>query len=269
MVPNKNNFCGGAFDDWREVLLISKCNGKCTWCVERGGFHPTEEATVERLIELLEVDDATKIILLGGEPMLYESMRELIRGLPGKQIYITTNGTNITEGTIRTDLSGLKGLNISIHHYDLKRNRDITGILLQQEVIENAVVECRRQGTEVRLNCNIIRGQIDSKRECLRYIQWAKECGIDRIRFAELKIDKVRFVSLCRIWRGRYGLSENPYINGCNQNAVIEGVSVNFRQMCGLQTDSRARPENPKNVNEKLVLYYDGLYYTGWQSQRR
>jgi hypothetical protein len=50
---------------------------------------------------------------------------------------------------------------------------------------------------------------------------------------------------------------------------MINGAHINFRQMCGLQTECREKPTNPKNVNEKRVLYYDGNYYSGWQSQRR
>lgn len=270
MIPNKRNFCGGAFDDWREVNLTPDCNGSCRWCIERDGFHPTDRAPVEKLIELLLVDDARNIILLGGEPMLYRDLRLLVQGLrDAKFLYITTNGTHVDADTIRGVLAGITGLNISIHHFDLRRNFSITGISIDQEELEGAVVECRRNKIEVRLNCNIIKGEIDSQRKCRQYLRWAKECGIDRVRFAELKADRSHFVSLTRIWRGQFGLNENPYIDGCNQNAIIDGVSVNFRQMCGLQTECRPCPANPKTVNEKRVLYYDGIYYTGWQSQRR
>lgn len=269
MVPNKHNFCGGAFDDWREVLLTPDCNGKCQWCIERNGFHPMDRAPVQRLIELLQVDDSNKIILLGGEPMLYPDLGLLIRNLPGKELYITTNGTNFNAAFIKETISSITGINISIHHYNLELNEGITGIGLDIEKLERAIVECRRHNISVRFNCNIIKGQIDSRKECMKYIEWAKECGVDRVRFGELKADKNRFVSLARIWREAFGLNENPYILGCNKDAKIMGVSINFRQMCGLQTECRPRPVNPKTVNEKLVLYYDGQYYTGWQSQRR
>lgn len=269
MVPNKRNFCGGAFDDWREVLLTPICNGKCQWCIERTGFHPAHRAEVDTLADLLNADEAGKIILLGGEPMLYPQLGILVKAISTKEVYITTNGTNVQADFIRGNLSCLHGLNISIHHYDLARNKAITGIDLDTEILENAIVECRRHGIEIRLNCNIIRGQIDTKRECEKYLAWAKERGIDRVRFGELKADRRRFVSLCRIWRGAFGLNENPYIDGCNHDAEWMGIHINFRQMCGLQTDCRSPPINPKTINQKLVLYYDGQYYTGWQSQRR
>jgi hypothetical protein len=38
--PHPDNFCGGAFQDWVEVMLTEKCNGKCPWCVEKLGWHP-------------------------------------------------------------------------------------------------------------------------------------------------------------------------------------------------------------------------------------
>ena len=37
MKPNKNNFCGGNYEDWLEVKLTGNCNGKCVEiCVFRG-----------------------------------------------------------------------------------------------------------------------------------------------------------------------------------------------------------------------------------------
>lgn len=198
-------------------------------------------------------------------------MRELIRGIrEHKEVFVTTNGYFLTAIYAKNVLAGIKGLNVSIHHHDISRNCEITqGYPLSQNTLEDAIVECRRQGISVRFNCNIMRGQIDSEKKVHQYIQWARERGVDRIRFAELKGDKKAFVSLAKIFGGKHGLNENPFVLGCNQNTVIDGMPVNFRQMCGLQTQCRPRPANAKNVNEKVVLYYDGNYYDGWQSQRR
>ena len=86
----------------------------------------------------------------------------------------------------------------------------------------------------------------------------------DKIRFAELKQDEKEFVDLAKILNYKYGLNDNPFINGCNSDAVINGMPVNFRQMCGLQTSKRKKPENPEQIT-KQVLYYDGYIYNGWQ----
>lgn len=41
-------------------------------------------------------------------------------------------------------------------------------------------------------------------------------------------------------------------------------MPVNFRQMCGLQTSKRKKPQNPMQYS-KQVLYYNGKIYSGWQ----
>ena len=47
--PNERNSCSGRFADWLEVNLLSKCNAKCAWCVEKDGFHPEEKATWQEI----------------------------------------------------------------------------------------------------------------------------------------------------------------------------------------------------------------------------
>jgi len=286
-VPNENNFCGGAFDDWLEVMLTPKCNGKCEWCVERNGFHPKHKARVGELIDIIHRNAAKKVILLGGEPTLYKHLRELVSALgqphdawiqgqevftmPPKKVYLTTNGHSFNADFVAENLSLLTGVNVSIHHYGLECNKGITGITLDENTIEDAVIACRRNNITVRFNCNIIKGEVDSWGGITRFIKWAQERGVTSVRFSELMGDGRKFISLVDVvpYSETYGLSENPYVKGCNQNAEILGSRVNFRQMCGIQTECRVTPINPKSVNVKKVLYYDGKYYNGWQSQRR
>jgi len=84
------------------------------------------------------------------------------------------------------------------------------------------------------------------------------------VRFAELKDDNDNFVNLGKVLDYKYGLNEDPFTLGCNKNAYIEGLPVNFRQMCGFQTKQRKLHKNPLECY-KPVLYYDGIVYDGWQ----
>lgn len=272
MIPNKNNFCGGNYDDWFEVMLTEKCNGGCNWCIEKNGYHPKKHASAEVLVnKILNYpvrSGKLNVILLGGEPTLYKDMFELVNGIKDDvDIYVTTNGSMITEDYIEKNLKGVKGINISIHHYDLSKNQEITKIQLNQEYLEDAIVLCRRLNIGIRFNCNVIKGYIDSGSEILKFVQWAKETGADKIRFAELKNEQGQFIDLAKIMNYRYGLNDNPYIDGCNKDAVINDIPVNFRQMCGLQTPLRQQPINPKCIYPKKVLYYDGEIYNGWQTK--
>ena len=256
MIPNPKNSCAGNFSDWLEVHLIDKCNAHCAWCVEKDGYHPKKSVSWPRMANLIIGHDATNVILLGGEPTLYKYLKPLIRALndANKKVWITTNGSLLTPEFIENNL---EGINISIHHYDLKLNEKITGVSLKNLSIGKL--------KNVRFNCNCISGAIDSVTKILNYIEFAKQSGADKVRFAELKNDTHKFVDLSKLFEY---LNDDPFTEGCSHDVKINGFDVNFRQMCGLQTPLRPKPVNPQQTI-KQVLYYDGLFYDGWQKETK
>ena len=267
--PNERNSCSGRFDDWLEINLIEKCNARCPWCIERDGLHPKEKATWNEIADAAIKTGKKNIILLGGEPTLYPHIQQIISYLHhnDRNVYMTTNGSKIDPYFIRNYLNHLTGVNISIHHHDLDENKKITGLYISIFSLQESIIQFQLLGIKVRLNCNCIKGHIDSKKEILNYIKWAKMIGVTDIRFAELKGDE-SFVDLAKVFKHQYGLNDDPFTKGCNQDAVIDGVNVNFRQMCGFQTLFRPKPDYFFKKIHK-VLYYDGKLYDGWQKDQK
>lgn len=267
MMPYPDNFCGGNFQDWLEINLIDSCNAKCSWCVERNGFKPEYHAPWNVIVEEALKSGKAKIILLGGEPTLYKDLSKVSSMLSaaGKKVYITTNGSLLTSEFVANNLRGLTGLNISIHSDDFKANSYITHVLLTKEHFYDSIHTARILGISVRLNCNLIKGHIDSAERILNYIQFARYYGVKNVRFSELKNDDGSFVNLNHIFPNKYGCNDDPFTCGCSNNTVINDVEVNFRQMCGLQTPHCIYPTNPQQFSKK-VLYYDGKTYDGWQT---
>ena len=266
--PNKGNFCGGNFQDWIEVNLTDRCNGKCSWCIEKEGWHPKTHAPWEKIVATALNTGKTNVILLGGEPTLHPDLPKIIAYLVsnGKKAWITTNGGKLTPDFVRKNLVGVHGVNISIHDFDLQRNQWITGINLQEDILKEAIEILHEMKATVRLNCNCIQGHIDSEHRIHDYLAWAKKIKADKVRFAELKLDTGAFVDLAKILHHQYGLNDEPFSLGCNKDAVVDGMPVNFRQMCGFQTPLRYRPPNPRHY-PKQVVYYDGKLYNGWQTK--
>lgn len=274
MKPNTKNFCGGNFQDWLEVKLTGVCNGRCSWCIEKDGYNPEYHAPWHVIAETAIQTGKKNIILLGGEPTLHKNLQQIINWMhrEGRFVWITTNGSMLTPEFAINSLRNVTGINISIHNFDLDKNWEITGCRLTEENLVETIAQLRWQGavlsppgTSVRLNCNCINGHIDNIETICQYIKFAKRIGAHKIRFAELKQEDEGFVDLAKILDYKYGLNDNPFIDGCNSDAVINGMPVNFRQMCGLQTSRRVTPENPEQCL-KEVLYYDGKIYNGWQT---
>ena len=267
-IPNKKNFCGGAFQDWLEVYLTGRCNGKCKWCIDSDGFRPKEKASIEKMVKAVCLTGRKNIVLLGGEPTLYKDLENFVVLLRerGKNVYLTSNGHILNDFNYFEKVKHLTGINFSIHHYDMDKNKNITGIGIKEKYIPSYVGSLHLYGVSVRLNCNIIKGYIDSYDEVMKYIDFAKSNGIDSVRFAELKNNEDEFVSLTDIFGEKYGLNEDPFVHGCHCETEEFGIRVSFRQMCGIQNSLRPVPKNPK-LKEKQVLYYDGNIYRGWQSK--
>ena len=265
-IPHPDNFCGGNFQDWLEVNLIEKCNAKCPWCVEKKGYHPIHHASPDTIINQALKTGKQNIILLGGEPTLYKDLQYVIQqlNLRGRKVWITTNGSKLNADWVEENLKGIHGVNISIHDWTLSRNYLVTGIRLSNTLLKMAILKLHEFGATVRFNCNCILGHVDTEDKIRDYIDFAKFMAADSVRFAELKIDEENFVDLAKIMGYKYGLNDDPFSCGCNKDAVVDGMPVNFRQMCGLQTNKRVKPINPVQ-HEKQVLYYDGKIYNGWQ----
>jgi len=268
-IPHTDNFCGGNFQDWLEVMLTPHCNGRCEWCVEKQGWHPDNKTDHITLAKNIIAAGSKNVILLGGEPTLYPDLSSLILYLndAGHNVYITTNGSRLNKKFAEETLQYLHGINISIHSFDLIENHIITGININKNDLLAAINSLKSAGCKVRLNCNLIKNYIDSKNKINESIMFAQELGAESVRFAELKNDINKFVSLYDIYGEKYGLNDDPFLKGCNKNTVISGMPINFRQMCGWQIECRPTHPNPLQV-QKRVMYYDGIVYDGWQIKK-
>ena len=268
-IPNSQNYCGGNFQDWLEVMLLPECNGKCAWCIDKKGYHPSKKALPSQIISAILKTGSKNVILLGGEPTLYPHLREIIEKLSknNRNVYVTSNASHLSESYIKKVLPSLFGINYSIHHFDLQKNEEITGIQINTKELEKAIIILHKFGIQVRFNCNIIKNSIDSEVLINKYIDFAIKMNADSVRFAELKTETNEFISLGKILDYKYGLNEDPFFKGCNKTTNL-GIPIFFRQMCGLQTNQRPKPINPIQKYPKTVIYYDALEYRGWQKNK-
>ena len=84
-----------------EIEFNKSCNFRCLYCYASDHTVQRDELTKEEFFDLITQAKelgARKMIVLGGEPMLYPHIMEMIRFIRGldMDVELFTNGTNIT-----------------------------------------------------------------------------------------------------------------------------------------------------------------------------
>jgi radical SAM protein with 4Fe4S-binding SPASM domain len=90
-----------------EVEFSRRCNFNCVYCYAKDDLNYQGELTVDEIRDLiLQAKDlgARKIIILGGEPMIYPHILEMLAFIKAEGLYIEmfTNGSGIDAATART-----------------------------------------------------------------------------------------------------------------------------------------------------------------------
>ena len=89
-----------------EIEFNRICNFNCVYCYAQNGSNDKHDLTKEEFCDVINQarDLGTrKIIILGGEPMLYPHIIEMLQYIKkyGMEIELFTNGTNITQSTAK------------------------------------------------------------------------------------------------------------------------------------------------------------------------
>ena len=267
--PNKENRCAQNHDevDVLEVYITNVCNAKCKWCFDKNAYHPSGKTDYKSISEKILSFNYNTILLTGGEPTLYPDIKKLIDVLVenGKKIDMTTNGSKINSNFIE-NLKDVTNLTISIHHFDLQKNRELTGVRLDKMELSNSIKKLQEFGVSIRLNCTVTLGYLDTIEDIYEYIDFGKKLGVNSIRFAEVAYYDELFVDLNKIFNSQYGLTDEPFVNGCYKSAVINEMPVDIKLSCGALTKYRKFPDGAKTDTYKNIVYYDGEAYKGWQS---
>ena len=174
------------------IVATNNCQCDCPYCInsetDRRLNMPLGKAisNIKKLVGKYHVKEA---IILGGEPLLYPEINELIYCLKIQcgleKVRLTTNGIRL-----RLDLTqdrcnkfvvnelcdaGLDGINISFHNEDF----------MSWENLDAVYKAFKERGVKVRINTNIWRGNHDNANSLLRFIDKISFC-CDEIRVSNI-----------------------------------------------------------------------------------
>lgn len=264
---NPNNSCVDCKNNGVNIKLTNKCNCNCEFCIEKGGLI-TEEKSVQTLIDATNLLDYNNVLVLGGEPLMYPHIEEYLAGIENKQIYLTTNGTLLTDEMAEMLSKYLTAINISMHHCTEEKNAEIYKYPNYSfENIRSAIKIFNKNGIPVRINANLVKGVLDTKKEVKKMIYFAQFMGANSIRFAELQNCEDLWVDSAKLFKN---LPENPYTDGCEKVVYVDGdFKATVKMTCGFVNLLKERPNDPtRKQTERKVIYPDGEILNGWYNIR-
>lgn len=177
--------------DYLRVSVTDRCNLRCFYCIPKEGFTYIPHKEILRYEELLRVIKLftrlgiKKIRITGGEPFVRKGLVFLLKEINKingiEKLYITTNGTLLTQ--YMNELRGIKidGINISLDTLDPHKFQEITGNGGLERVLQG-VESALEANFRVKLNTVLMKKNID---EVTSLVTYASEKKIP-IRFIEL-----------------------------------------------------------------------------------
>jgi len=176
------------------ISINDVCNARCKFCnipnsKSLGSIFDISKLEVV-LKELKKSDRLNRIAITGGETFLnIDLLNQIIdcitKNIEQPFITINTNGSFLNRISDIKNIDEIDGIHISRHHYDDSKNNEIFGI---KTAAMNEINEANKKygNNLIRLNCNLIKGYIDSYDEVEKYLNIAIQNDIFRVGFVGL-----------------------------------------------------------------------------------
>ncbi|MTI32442.1 GTP 3',8-cyclase MoaA [Xanthovirga aplysinae] len=186
------------------VSLTNSCNFSCHYCVS-GWSNPVVKNTLppEEFVEIIKsihrITPLTKIRLTGGEPLLYQHICTLIKGIKKlgiENIGITTNAFLLPKKASMLKEAGLSSANISLDAIEESTFKKITRQSKINPVL-NGIEKALEVGIPLKLNAVIMKGINDDQ-------------IIPLYRFAKAKRISIRFLEVMKM--GHLHSSKTDYL---------------------------------------------------------
>lgn len=289
----KRNCCDGIYNSSIDVRFTKLCDNACDFCIEdMDGIPSLGKTNVDRMVKsvLLSVQNHGKdtVLILGGEPFLQPKLLlDFVSRIRDdvKNIYITTSVPRQLDPydvKIECIMDMIDGLNISLHHWDWERNNQILKARNNFDRIDVIEELAWWWGDKIRLQCNLVKGGIESRDDVNNIVNLASKFHIEEVKFNELQgVGADLYVSFDELFP-EFKLGQ-PYSKGCTTDVskhfdYLSGIYVK-RACFMVQKNSPHQaslldlakvifkkffPPKPNTVN---VIYENGLKASGWLSK--
>lgn len=180
--------------DYLRVSVTNRCNLRCIYCHPLGDFDPIENPEVlkfeelRRLVGLFVRCGIKKIRLTGGEPLLSETIVELVKEFSSmsgvEDLSLTTNGIFLESLAAKLKAAGLQRVNISIDTMDRGTYERMTGFDFLPEVTRGIHKAIDVGLSPVKINSVIVKSLNDSPKEIAALAEMSLRLPVT-VRFVE------------------------------------------------------------------------------------
>lgn len=271
--PNINNVCGKSYN-LLNAKLTSDCNGSCKFCIASGAYKAPKTSLEKMIKTTIDLDKFQDVDVLGGEPTLYKDLFPYLQAIRPKKtgmISIITNGSNIE--VLMNVKQFLDRITISIHHYDLNKNKEIVGVTINEQLLKE--LNASKGNTETVLACVICKENIGTMDDINSLAEKAKEWGFSAIKLMEvitMNEEYDGYVDLQDLLLP-YGIHQkNPTLKGCHfeleELGNQLGIKTYIKLCCPYSNIHKANnfgvPKIEYQENYMNVIHPDGTVTDSW-----
>ena len=256
------------------VLLTKRCNVACKFCVEETKIKTPDllnhKDFAKRVNTLIAEGKVSDVLLLGGEPLYFKGILELIQALDIPPI-ITTNGSRLVQDpAFLKAITKLKvrGFNISLPHYSEKQRLRLMGKLPATNAQLKEVI--RELPFKVRVNSILLKNYIDSLTEVQMMAYFCKSIGAKELKMAEVTARNPLYHDFIQDDVVAFNQAHHIPIPDvpCRQECHTKGGTAWFGEINGVQVYFNAPPEKiDKDKPWFRVLFNDGALGYTWRRE--
>lgn len=176
------------------IQITDICNANCDFCEKPDKKQITNSLDRNKIYEIVKELHQRNILgrisITGGEPLLcIDKLNELLEILSSidKNLYVSlnTNASFIDRFYQIKNVNLIKEIDISRHHYDEIKNKNIFHIDVP-DILHIHEFKKLYSNISIKLNCVLTKGNIDSAEELQRYLEYVSNYNIDEVRFIGL-----------------------------------------------------------------------------------
>ena len=170
------------------INVTNVCNAKCEFCVN-GCNKDCGKLNLEELETILDQvsDRVTRFSVTGGEPLInttdVENLLKLLEKY-NKSIILNTNGSFLLKNIDMINKYKITSVQLSRHHYEDSKNEEvfkIKTIPFSELISLKSKLKC-----DLRINCLLIKGYIDSKDEIIKFLEEISKTDINSVGFISM-----------------------------------------------------------------------------------